>query len=76
MDLQTRKIEFVKQFLTIENEVTISELEKVLHYDKDFDNNHFKPISIEELNKRIDQSEADIKNGDFYTSEELLAQYK
>ena len=76
MDLQTRKIEFVKQFLSIESEATISELEKVLNDNEDLDDNHFKPMTVDELNRRIDQSEDDIKNGDFYNSDELLAQYK
>ena len=36
----------------------------------------FKPMSIEELNKGIDKSEDDFKNGRYKTSAELLAKYK
>jgi dephospho-CoA kinase len=35
-----------------------------------------KPISIKELNSRIDKSEADFKNGKFKTSAQLLGKYK
>lgn len=34
------------------------------------------PMSIPELNKRIDQSEDDFKNGRYKTNSELLAKYR
>jgi hypothetical protein len=39
-------------------------------------NLELKPLSVEELNARIDQSELDFKNGKFKYSEELLSKYE
>jgi len=75
MDLQTRKIEFVQEFLKLQSEEIVSMLESVLkrqtHTKPDFE-----PMSIAELNARIDKSEEDFKNGRYKSTEELLAKYK
>ena len=79
MDLQTRKIEFVQEFLKIQSEELISQLENLLKNKNKKDVNEsefFKPISIEEFNTRIDQSENDFKNGKYKTTSELLEKYK
>jgi len=79
MDLQTRKIEFVQEFLKIQSEELISQLENLLKNKNKKDVNEsefFKPISIEEFNTRIDQSENDFKNGKYKTTSELLQKYK
>jgi len=79
MDLQTRKIEFVQEFLKIQSEEVISQLENLLknRNKKDADENQFfSPISIEELNNRIDQSENDYKNGKYKTTSQLIEKYK
>lgn len=78
MDLQTRKIEFVQEFLKIQSEEVISQLENLLKRNKkDLDENDlFTPISIEEFNNRIDKSEDDFKNGKYKTTSQLLEKYK
>lgn len=77
MDLQTRKIEFVQEFLKIQSEELISQLENLLKNKSDFDDNDvFNPMSIEEFNNRIDQSEDDFKNGRYKTTSQLLEKYK
>lgn len=73
MDLQTRKIEFVQEFLKLQSEEIISQLENLLRKKK---NERIEPMTEAELNERIDQSEQDFKNGKFKTSAELLAKYK
>lgn len=73
MDLQTRKIEFVQEFLKIQSEDLIAQFETML---KKKIQNKLKPMSVIELNSRIDQSENDFKNGKFKTSAELLSKYK
>jgi len=77
MDLQTRKIELVKHFLDIDNEDIVSKLEDFLYLEaeKDLDKN-LKPMSVKELNRRIDKSEDDLKNGRYKSSEEIIAKYK
>jgi hypothetical protein len=73
MDLQTRKIEFVQEFLKLQSEDLISQFENLLMMKS---STTIKPMSIIELNSRIDQSESDFKNGKFKTSSELLAKFK
>ena len=70
MDLQTRKIALVQEFLSIESEELISRFEKLLTAKKDFSN--FSPMTIEELNRRIDQSMNDSKNGGVIDANEFL----
>jgi hypothetical protein len=74
MDLQVRKTAFVQEFLSIESEKIISRLEKLLKVE--IENNTFKPMTIEELNRRIDQSEQDSINGRLIAHDDLLAEIK
>ncbi len=77
MDLQSRKIEFVQEFLKLRSEDAISRLEKLLKKEKkNVVGKDFKPMTKEELNKRIDQSESDFKNNKFKKSSELLSKYE
>lgn len=74
MDIQSRKIEFVQEFLKIQSEDVISHFEKLLKKEKNTEaKRSSSPMSIAELNKRIDQSENDFKNGNYVTSTELIA---
>ena len=77
MNIETRKIEFIQEFLKLQSEEAISKLEKILKKEKDTsDEKLFKPMTINELNKRIDKSELDFQNNRFKTSSELLAKYE
>ncbi len=77
MNLETRKIEFVQEFLKVQSEEVISRLEKILRKENNSaDEKIFEPMSEEELNKRIDQSESDFRNNRFKSSSELLAKYE
>ena len=74
MDLQSRKIEFVQEFLKIQSEDIIFRLEKILRKEnKSFDQEYFKPMSIEEFNLRIDKSMEDSKSGRLIEANELKA---
>ena len=77
MDLQTRKISFVQEFLSIQSEEVISRLVKYLKKEKiSMEEKAFKPMTIEELNRRIDQSEQDSINGRLTESKDLLKKIK
>jgi len=77
MDLQSRKIEFVQEFLKLKSEEAISRLEKLLKKEKkNVIGKEFKPMTEQELNKRIDQSESDFKDNRFKKSSELLSKYE
>lgn len=76
MNIQTRKIEFIQEFLKIQNEEAISQFENLLKRLKNNDSkNSFKPMTIDELNKRIDKSEDDFKNNKYKSSSQLLSKY-
>ena len=69
MNIEARKIEFIQEFLKLQSEETISRLEKILKKEINASEEQvFEPMTIEELNKRIDQSESDFKNNRFKTS--------
>ena len=78
MDIQTRKIEFIQAFLKLQSEELISQFENLLKnkavIDIDEDQS-LLPMSIGELNDRIDKSESDFKNGNYKTTSELLKKY-
>ena len=72
MDIQTRKIEFVQAFLKLQSEELVSLFEDILNSEiKD----GLKPMRIDELNKRIDQSERDFEKGDYKSHEEVFGKY-
>ncbi len=64
MDLQTRKISFVRDFLNIESEEIVTRLENFLKTERIqlFEKN-FRPKNSETLNKEIDIAIDDAKNG-------------
>ena len=70
MDLQSRKIEFMQEFLKVQSEEVISRLESILRKGKE---NDLKPMTIEEFNLRIDKSMNDSENGKLIESSELKA---
>tara|TARA_R110001599_G_scaffold18680_3_gene72349 strand:- start:13774 stop:14007 length:234 start_codon:yes stop_codon:yes gene_type:complete len=77
MDLEARKIEFVQEFLKLQSEEAISRLEEILWKERKFiEKRKFKPMTQDQLNKRIEQSESDFQNNRFKSSSELLAKYK
>ena len=72
MDLQTRKLELIQEFLKIQSEDVISSLEKILRKEnKISENEDFKPMTIEEFSSRIDQSMEDSKNARLIEASEL-----
>lgn len=74
MDLPTRKIEFVQEFLQIQSEEIIKKLESILKKENShIDDDHFEPMSIEELNNRIDKSMDDSQNGRLISADDLKA---
>jgi len=77
MDLQSRKIEFVQDFLKLQSEEAISRLEKLLKKEKkNVIEKEFKSMTKKELNKRIDQSESDFNNNRYKKTSELLSKYE
>ncbi|MBE9466724.1 MAG: hypothetical protein IMY72_00210 [Bacteroidetes bacterium] len=63
MDLQTRKITFVQEFLRLQNEDIISGLEKLLQKRKsELYKKELKPMDLKQFNNEIDQALDDSEN--------------
>ncbi len=75
MDLPTRKIVFIQEFLKIQSEEAIAQFEKLLKMGKRVKANNLEPLTLEKLNDRINKSEANFKNNQFKTSDEILSKY-
>ncbi len=73
MDIQTRKLEFIQEFLKIQSEEVISRFEKLLQKE---DSQSLTPFTLGDLEDRINQSENDFKAKNFKTSSQLIAKYK
>ncbi|AGC76706.1 hypothetical protein LX97_01364 [Nonlabens dokdonensis] len=77
MDLQSRKIEFIQEFLKLESDDAISKLELTLkNISNKLKSEPVEPMTMEELNARIDKSEDDFVNGSYISAEELLEKFK
>ncbi len=77
MDIQTRKINFVQEFLRLRNIKLIEKLERILLEDKakDYETN-LKPLSIESFNQMIDKSIDNAKHGNVTDARELKESVK
>ena len=73
MNAVDRKLRFVQEFLRVADENIIIKLEQLLRLEKRKKvSEKLAPMSMDESNKRIDQSEEDFKNGKFIETNDLL----
>ncbi len=72
MDLQTKKLSFIREILLIENISTLEKLEEVLKREK----HQLDPILKEKLTSRALKAENDIANGRLMTREEIEKKLK
>ena len=73
MDIQTRKINFIQEFLKIQNEEVLKQFEKLLNNEKDSNPDRIlSPMSIEDFNKRIDLSLSESENNNVTEIHDLL----
>jgi hypothetical protein len=64
MNLQTRKINFIQEFLRLSNEEIIDKLENLLQKERKIKfEQGLKPMSTTDLNKIIDSAEKDSEAG-------------
>lgn len=72
MDLEARKINFVQEFLRLQNEEIISALEKFMHSRKaELVDSTMEPMSVEQFNSEIDQAIDDAENGKIIAAKDL-----
>ncbi|SFC97528.1 hypothetical protein [Flavobacterium phragmitis] len=73
MDLDTRKVNFIRDFLKLESEKAISQFEKLLKKENKIDSS-LEPMSISDFQKRIDSSVEDSVNGRVTDANDLIAE--
>ena len=72
MNIETRKITFIQEFLKLQNEEIVIGLEKILHKRKaELIEDEMKPMSMEKFNSDIEQSLEDSKNGRTISAKKL-----
>lgn len=75
MDIQTRKLEFIKEFLKVHNEELINRLENLLYAEPiSYDDTIEEVMSIQELKERVEKSLSDSKNNRLTSNEILLSE--
>lgn len=77
MNIETRKLTFIQEFLRLENEDIVIGLEKLLHKHKAaLIEKDLKPMSLEKFNSDIDQSYDDYVNNDMITAKNLKNKFQ
>lgn len=77
MDLQTRKLSFIQEFLRLQNEDIIKGLEEMLKKrTAELNSENLNPMSIEEYNSDIDQSLEDSANDRVIKAKDLKEEIK
>ncbi|MCD4682927.1 MAG: hypothetical protein K8R86_06565 [Bacteroidales bacterium] len=72
MDIQTKKLHFVQEFLRLKDESLIDKLNNLLKKErKKKIEKELKPFSVKEFNDLIDSAESDSKNGRLTSAREL-----
>ncbi len=73
MDIVSRKLSFVQEFLRISDEKILYNREQLLHSEKNKNAlEELYPLTMDEFNKIIDQSEDDFQNGRITEARELF----
>ena len=72
MDIQSIKLKFIEDFLRLQNEHLILKLNEFLNIEKKkIYENSLKPMTINELHKKIGQAEKDIEEGNVFTQDQV-----
>jgi len=73
MDIQTRKINFIQEFLKIQDEKVVKRFEIIMDKEKNnYPDRLLTPMSIDDFNKRIDLSLSDSENDNITEHNVLL----
>ena len=72
MDLQTRKIHFIQEFLRVANDGVVEKFEKMLQKErKKIDDPEISQMTIDQYEKRIDLALDDLNNNRVTTAKKL-----
>lgn len=77
MNILTRKLNFIEEFLRITDESLISKLEVLIKNErKTITDVEIKPMSINELQNMVEEANENYKNGRFTSQSELKKKIK
>ncbi len=77
MNIETRKLSFIQEFLRLQNEEIVIGLETLLHKHKaELLEREMKPMSLEKFNLEIDQSLDDAENGRITSAKALNSKFQ
>ena len=72
MDIQEKKLKFIEEFLRISDEKVLDRLEAIIRSERQKNYSaDVKPMSLNELQKMIDESKLDYQNGRVTTHDDL-----
>ena len=77
MDLQTRKISFIQEFLRLQNEDVISRLEKILQkWKSEMFERELNQMDLKQFNNEIDQALDDSENDRLIKATDLKSKFQ
>lgn len=77
MNIETRKLSFIQEFLRIQNEEVVIKLEKLLYKQKsELTQKDINPMSFEKFNSDINQSLEDANNGRLISANDLKNKFQ
>ena len=77
MDIQTRKMQFIEEYLRITDESLLNKLADLLRKERQKSlKAALQPMSQQELSDKLERSEGDIQSGRVYTQAEVEAYLK
>ena len=72
MDIQSIKLKFIEDFIRLQNEQLILKLNEFFNREKKkIYENSLKSMTVNELHKKIDQAEKDIKEENVFTQDQV-----
>lgn len=75
MDIETRKLHFIQEFIRVADDELVTKLERLLHVERKKKlEREFTPMTMEEFTEIIDKSEDDFDNGRVRDAENILSQ--
>jgi hypothetical protein len=77
MDIQTRKLNFIQEFLTIQNEEIVKMFEQLMQSKTTkISNKKFEPMSLDQYYSEIDEAMEDSESNRGMSSKQLLETIK
>lgn len=77
MNLQTKKLHFIEEYLRLNDESIIDKLEEFLRKERKKElSEKMKPLTKYDLQRKLDRSEKDIVEGNLYVQEAVETYFK